>query len=329
VFDPYHKWLGIPPGQRPPTYYQLLGISPTERDAEVIEEAAIRQTAHVRTYQIGPHSADCTRILNEIAQASETLLNPARRREYDGQDAEQEVVTAAPVRAQSAVAVRQPVVRRRPELAIPDGPAGPRRPILLAIVLAVCALVIVLAVIGDMILLKVYFRKSPPDTQPAKASSQGAVEPARVERPAPDQVPNQVVSSPPRQDPLVVADRKEDEPIRLSEPPRPPAADKPAPPPEPDPAAEAARLAREEAARKEREAADKARKEAGEKERARKAAAVTETRAAKKLALIKQLLDEGQTDIFTIRFRLKEILRDYPKTKAADEAKKLLKKLDD
>jgi WD40 repeat protein len=83
MFDPYHKWLGIHPDHRPPTHYQLLGISPDEQDREVIEEAAIRQTAHVRTYQLGPHAADCTRILNEIAQARTALLNPAKRKEYD------------------------------------------------------------------------------------------------------------------------------------------------------------------------------------------------------------------------------------------------------
>ena len=83
MFDPYHKWLGIPKDQRPPTFYQLLGIAPDEQDAEVIEEAAIRQTAHVRTYQIGPHGAECTRILNEIAQARTVLLHPGKRQEYD------------------------------------------------------------------------------------------------------------------------------------------------------------------------------------------------------------------------------------------------------
>src|SRR5205823_2350879 len=35
-FDPYHKWLGIPKDQRPPTLYQLLGVSPQETDAEVL-----------------------------------------------------------------------------------------------------------------------------------------------------------------------------------------------------------------------------------------------------------------------------------------------------
>jgi hypothetical protein len=83
MFDPYHKWLGIPPKQRPPTYYQLLGIAPDEADREVIEEAAIRQTTHVRTYQTGPRAAECTALLNEIAQARATLLNRKKRQEYD------------------------------------------------------------------------------------------------------------------------------------------------------------------------------------------------------------------------------------------------------
>ncbi len=83
MFDPYHKWLGIPPEQQPPTLYQLLGISPREQDPEVIEEAAIRQTAHVRMYQAGPYAQECARVLGEIARARTTLLNPAKRQEYD------------------------------------------------------------------------------------------------------------------------------------------------------------------------------------------------------------------------------------------------------
>jgi WD40 repeat protein len=85
MFDPYHKWLGIPKDQRPPTHYQLLGVSPQERDPEVIEEAAIRQTTHVRAYQLGAQADECTRILKEIATARLTLLNSAKRKEYDEQ----------------------------------------------------------------------------------------------------------------------------------------------------------------------------------------------------------------------------------------------------
>src|SRR6516164_5906099 len=83
MFDPYHKWLGIPKEQRPPTYYQLLGITQGEEDIEVIEEAAIRQTTHVRAYQIGAHAKECTQLLNEISQARTTLTNPAKRKQYD------------------------------------------------------------------------------------------------------------------------------------------------------------------------------------------------------------------------------------------------------
>ncbi|MGL4555634.1 MAG: hypothetical protein ACRC33_31070 [Gemmataceae bacterium] len=82
-FDPYHRWLAIPRGQRPPTFYQLLGVVPTEDDPEVIEEAALRQASHVRAYQTGPHAEWCTAILNEIGQARATLVNADRRREYD------------------------------------------------------------------------------------------------------------------------------------------------------------------------------------------------------------------------------------------------------
>ena len=75
-FDPYHKWLGIPREQRPITHYLLLGIAPTEKDLDVIEDAAIRQTTHVRSYQFGPHAEACQRVLNEIASARQTLLSP-------------------------------------------------------------------------------------------------------------------------------------------------------------------------------------------------------------------------------------------------------------
>src|SRR6516164_9082938 len=104
MFDPYHKWLGIPKDQRPPTFYQLLGIAPDEKDLEVIEEAAIRQTTYLRGYQIGPHAQDCTRLLNEIALARATLVNAAKRAEYDGKIKPQ----ARPATTEAAVQADQP-----------------------------------------------------------------------------------------------------------------------------------------------------------------------------------------------------------------------------
>ncbi len=121
MFDPYHKWLGISPDQQPPTLYQLLGISPREQDPEVIEEAAIRQTAHVRTYQNGPYAQECARILSEIARARATLLDPAKRRAYDlrlaGSAAPREVSRAAPSAA-------IPVAQVAEEFQFLDSPAA-------------------------------------------------------------------------------------------------------------------------------------------------------------------------------------------------------------
>src|SRR5262249_717976 len=97
MFEAHHKWLGIPKELQPPTHYQLLGISPGEEDPEVIEEAAIRQTAHVRTYQTGPHVQECTRLLNEIAQARTTLLDPAKRKAYDARLLPQTAAPAVPI----------------------------------------------------------------------------------------------------------------------------------------------------------------------------------------------------------------------------------------
>jgi hypothetical protein len=85
MFDPYHKWLAIPTDQRPPTHYQLLGVAPTETDPEVIEEAVLQRTAHLRAYQLGPHAKECTRLLNEIARAKVVLLNPEKRKQYDAE----------------------------------------------------------------------------------------------------------------------------------------------------------------------------------------------------------------------------------------------------
>ena len=83
MFDPYHKWLGIPVDQRPPTHYQLLGVAPDEADREVIESAAIRQMAYVRNFQSGQHAKDCARVLGELAQARLILADPAKRAAYD------------------------------------------------------------------------------------------------------------------------------------------------------------------------------------------------------------------------------------------------------
>lgn len=83
MFDPYYRWLGIPEAEQPPTLYRLLGLSPLESNPDVIEEAADRQMAHVRTHHSGPHAKESQKLLNELAAAKLTLLNAERKSEYD------------------------------------------------------------------------------------------------------------------------------------------------------------------------------------------------------------------------------------------------------
>lgn len=85
-FDPYRKWLGIPPKDQPPHYYRLLGIATFEDDPDVIENAAARQMSHVRTFQTSKqHGAISQRILTELSAAKLCLLTPERKAEYDDQ----------------------------------------------------------------------------------------------------------------------------------------------------------------------------------------------------------------------------------------------------
>jgi len=44
AFDPYHRWLGIPPAEQPPNHYRLLSLPLFESDLDVIETAVERQT---------------------------------------------------------------------------------------------------------------------------------------------------------------------------------------------------------------------------------------------------------------------------------------------
>jgi hypothetical protein len=83
AFDPYRKWLGIPPKDQPANHYRLLGIANFEDDPDVIENAASRQMAHVRTFQSGRHSAISQRILNELTTAKLCLLQTERKVAYD------------------------------------------------------------------------------------------------------------------------------------------------------------------------------------------------------------------------------------------------------
>ncbi len=83
MFDPYHKWLGIPPKDQPPNYYRLLAIDLFESDPEVIDAAANRQMAYVQQRATGEHTAESQKLLNELAAARLCLLDKKKKPAYD------------------------------------------------------------------------------------------------------------------------------------------------------------------------------------------------------------------------------------------------------
>lgn len=121
-FDPYHKWLGISPKDQPPNHYRLLAIELFENDLDVIEGAADRQMAHVRTFQAGQNSAASQRILNELSAAKLCLLDPAKKAAYDRQLREKIE------RAQAAAATSSGVIAPAAATGAPPA-AAPARPV--------------------------------------------------------------------------------------------------------------------------------------------------------------------------------------------------------
>ena len=81
-FDPYHRWLGIPPEKQPANHYRMLGLTQFESDVEAIRDAAERQMAHVRLRAL-KHPELSQRILNELAAAKVCLLDPEKKAAYD------------------------------------------------------------------------------------------------------------------------------------------------------------------------------------------------------------------------------------------------------
>ena len=102
VFDPYHVWLGIPPQEQPANHYRLLTASLFEGNPDVIDNAADRQTAHLRNFQSGKYAKFAEQLLNEVAAARVCLLDPKKKAVYDEQ-------LRARISARSASAIRRAV----------------------------------------------------------------------------------------------------------------------------------------------------------------------------------------------------------------------------
>jgi len=142
AFDPYHRWLGIPPEKQPANLYGLLGIEPFENNPDVIESAADQRMAHLRTFQAGGHGELSQKLLNEVAAAKVRLLDPRKKATYDAKLRKE--FEARKVLLPRAI----PVTSAAPEK--PSAAAASRRPQNLPVILAAVAagVVVLLILIG-------------------------------------------------------------------------------------------------------------------------------------------------------------------------------------
>jgi len=136
-FNPYHVWFGIPPEEQPANHYRLLSINLFETSADVIDNAADRQMAHLRTIQVGKHGELSQRLLNEVAAARICLLDSKKRAAYDQQLRAKLAATTASTQASSATpqiaggsAIQRQPPRRpsdaAPAMSIPTAAALPQ-----------------------------------------------------------------------------------------------------------------------------------------------------------------------------------------------------------
>lgn len=117
TFDPYYVWLGIPPDEQPANHYRLLGLRAFESNADVIDHAADRQMAHLRTFSTGERASLAQRLLNEVAAARVCLLDPRAKTEYDAR-----LRAASSQRPGFAPTISPPANAPRPVAAIPLRP---------------------------------------------------------------------------------------------------------------------------------------------------------------------------------------------------------------
>lgn len=204
-FDPYHHWLGIPPAERPVDCYRLLGVPRFEDNLDVISNAADARMAFIRTFQAGPKGVFSQQLLNELATARTTLLNPDRKAVYDSQlrASLQTIPLAAlasvPI-ATSVPAQPQPV-RLQPLIEIRTQPRPPaREPLPLLLIVGGLALPLSLLLLA-VIYVATRGSHSPPivQTPPVKTPAVPKAPPA--EKPRTTAAP--VETPPPVETPVV------------------------------------------------------------------------------------------------------------------------------
>ncbi|QDT44933.1 Serine/threonine-protein kinase pkn1 [Gimesia alba] len=82
-FDPYQRWLGIPPQDQPPHFYRLLGLELFEEDPEIIKAAAENAIAFIQQNAFGEELQQSQRLLKDIEKVAAYLMSPPHKAKYD------------------------------------------------------------------------------------------------------------------------------------------------------------------------------------------------------------------------------------------------------
>jgi hypothetical protein len=127
AFDPYHVWLGIPPEEQPANHYRLLGLRAFESNADVIDHAADRQMAHLRSFSAGERAGIAQKLLNEVSAARVCLLDAAKRAEYDARLNAALAPAQAPVTLPAMPPVSERAAWKPMPIPAPAAPAAPPR----------------------------------------------------------------------------------------------------------------------------------------------------------------------------------------------------------
>lgn len=117
------SWLGLAPGEWPPDHYRLLGLTPGEGDAALIEQRVHERLDTVRRYQM-MHPEQATEAMNRLAQAFVCLTQPDAKQAYDAELLGRNAPVAAAT-AQEAASDRNSLMWLYAPLPAAPGPSAP------------------------------------------------------------------------------------------------------------------------------------------------------------------------------------------------------------
>lgn len=118
-FDPYYKWLGIPPRDQPPHHYRLLGIELFENDRDVIDAAANRVMAYLKDLATGDEAEYSQSLLNEVSRARICLLNKEKKKAYD-EELRADLKSKGVLQPKAGKPAAKPPAKKRKEIAKKD-----------------------------------------------------------------------------------------------------------------------------------------------------------------------------------------------------------------